>query len=163
MKECKDCNKSKPFKDFYRSGGRNKDYSQSVAGYQTSCRECVLIKRKSDYKMNPEKYKKSYRAFNLRQSYGLSLKDWDDMFLSQNGCCAICDKHQSDLKKVLAVDHCHASGIVRGLLCTSCNLMIGYAKDSPSILFKSINYLNKFSELAAQSNVTTIKSLTKVG
>jgi hypothetical protein len=44
---------------------------------------------------------------------------------------------------VVAVDHCHKSGQIRGLLCNACNKGLGLFKDSPIILEKAIKYLNQ--------------------
>lgn len=63
------------------------------------------------------------------------------MFLNQNGQCKICGIHQSSLKENLTVDHDHSTGKVRGLLCRKCNLLLGNAKDEPSILQRAIVYL----------------------
>jgi len=66
------------------------------------------------------------------------------MFNEQKGCCAICSKHQTTLKRSLAVDHCHATGKVRGLLCQKCNSLIGYGEDNVEILTSSIRNLDKY-------------------
>jgi hypothetical protein len=76
--------------------------------------------------------------------YGITKDQWMEIFLKQNGACKVCGIHQSELKMNLVVDHDHASGKVRGLLCRSCNLVIGNAKDDPSILQRAIVYLQSF-------------------
>ena len=48
------------------------------------------------------------------------------MYNNQNGCCAVCGKHQSEFKRIFDVDHDHVTGKVRGLLCRSCNTGLGY-------------------------------------
>ena len=65
------------------------------------------------------------RSRALMYRYGLSMDDYDAMFSEQQGCCAICGRHQSDLGKRLHVDHNHSNGEIRGLLCTSCNTTLG--------------------------------------
>lgn len=65
------------------------------------------------------------------------------MFIAQEGCCATCKTHQSELPKSLHVDHNHTTGEVRGLLCNACNLTIGKAKDSPELLIAMAAYLTK--------------------
>ena len=59
----------------------------------------------------------------------------------QNYCCAICKTHSDLLPRNLAVDHCHTTGKVRGLLCTNCNIGLGMLKDSSEILNLAIKYL----------------------
>ena len=82
------------------------------------------------------------RAWRLRNLFGLTLDEYDEMWNEQGGVCAICEEPQKNRK--LAVDHDHDTGEVRGLLCTSCNLGIGNLKDSIDILESAINYLGKY-------------------
>jgi len=63
------------------------------------------------------------------------------MFAEQEGCCAICGKHQSEQKKRLEVDHCHETGHVRALLCTNCNTALGKFYDDPELLYRAADYL----------------------
>jgi hypothetical protein len=86
-----------------------------------------------------------YHARNkgLKCSYGITLDDYNKMFIEQNGCCKICNKHQSELKQILAVDHCHITNKVRGLLCGNCNRGLGLFKDNTLILNEAIKYINK--------------------
>lgn len=87
-------------------------------------------------KRNPEKYKRQMYVSQLKQ-YGLTPEAYERMLLSQDGACAICRKQ--NLK--LCIDHDHASGKVRGLLCYACNNVLGCSKDSEEILRKAIEYL----------------------
>src|SRR5258705_11429755 len=89
------------------------------------------------YKIGAKAYKrdwylknKEHVLFKLRKNwlkrlYGLSIEDFDKMFQKQKGLCAICKNPQSESIKSLAVDHCHKTGKVRGLLCNGCNLSVG--------------------------------------
>lgn len=74
-------------------------------------------------------------ATRLRK-YDLSPMDYEAMYTSQNGACRICN----DLA-TLVVDHCHATGNVRGLLCNRCNLMMGGFGDNAELLRKAADYL----------------------
>lgn len=71
-------------------------------------------------------------AGNRYAKFGITLKGYQDLFDAQGGVCAAC-KSPPD-KKRLAVDHDHATGRVRGLLCSHCNLALGLTKDNPDIL-----------------------------
>lgn len=75
---------------------------------------------------------------HLRSSYGINHLTREAMFLSQGGHCAICD--ESDDKK-LAVDHCHESGRVRGLLCHRCNTGLGSFREDEMWLDLAVLYL----------------------
>lgn len=76
---------------------------------------------------------------NKLKRYGVTIEKYNQMFEAQNGVCAICGEASND--KSLAVDHDHQTKVVRGLLCISCNLSIGHARDSIEILQKAIEYL----------------------
>ena len=86
---------------------------------------------------------KNSRDGHLKRNYNIGIEEYNQIFIEQNGKCAICGIHQSELKKALAVDHCHDNNKVRGLLCTCCNLGIGCLKDDIENLRCAILYLNK--------------------
>lgn len=79
----------------------------------------------------------------LATKYGINEEIYNEMYNEQNGCCKICGTHTSHLSERLAVDHCHSTGKVRGLLCRFCNLMIGNAYDDTNILKNAIKYLEE--------------------
>lgn len=96
---------------------------------------------------NPERRAKLQRNSKLKAAYGITSEDYDRMYAEQAGVCAICalpetvTETRTGVVKNLCVDHCHATGQVRALLCFSCNLMIGQAGDSTDRLRSAINYL----------------------
>lgn len=127
-------------------------------GFNIHCKQCTKFYAQKSYnkdkkkynaktleyrKRDPEKWIKRSRDNMLKREYGLTPEQWNDLFSSQNGCCKICNIHSSEIKKPLAVDHCHKSGKVRGLLCYHCNWLIGHAKDDKDILSSAIKYLEK--------------------
>lgn len=83
---------------------------------------------------------------HLETTYGLSLSDYNTMLETQNYVCKICQQPQQEVSsaKRLVVDHCHQTGKVRGLLCSFCNSMLGYSKESTSTLEKAVRYLDNF-------------------
>jgi len=87
---------------------------------------------------NPDKVALAKRKINLKQ-FGMTIKAYDKLFAKQRGACAICK--QPDLDKRLAVDHCHQTGKVRGLLCDRCNFSLGGFEDNINLLNKAIEYL----------------------
>jgi hypothetical protein len=89
-----------------------------------------------------------YRDQKYVSRYGITLAQYDSMLLAQGGKCYICkgDEIQIDhrIKEIrrLAVDHDHATGKVRGLLCAACNRGIALFKEDPEILRSAILYLS---------------------
>jgi len=80
------------------------------------------------------------RARKLSRKFGITTSEYESMSAAQQGLCAICGKPEKPNKR-LAVDHCHKSGVVRGLLCSLCNTAIGKLGDSPELLRRAIAYL----------------------
>jgi len=103
--------------------------------------------KKCRYK-NPD-YMKNWKRLNkaeeragwLWRKYGLTSEQYDEILTKQNFSCAICKEHMSGFKQALAVDHCHSTGKVRGLLCTGCNTAIGSMKDDTERLRNAVAYL----------------------
>lgn len=86
-----------------------------------------------------EAKKRSAWLAQLRK-YGTSEAEYQQMFERQMGLCLICQKPENNIK--LAVDHDHATGEVRGLLCKRCNMAIGLLDDDPHIVTRAALYLN---------------------
>jgi hypothetical protein len=82
------------------------------------------------------------RKAHLRHKYGISPEDYDAMVLAQGGACAACDR--TDQK--LVVDHDHATGELRQLLCDRCNRILGFAKDDIHVLGRLVIYLQIHGE-----------------
>jgi hypothetical protein len=76
-------------------------------------------------------------------THKISIDDYEKMLVEQDYKCYCCSVEHSILKKGLFVDHCHATGKVRGLLCNSCNSALGYAKDNIDVLTNMIKYLQR--------------------
>jgi len=80
------------------------------------------------------------RNVDLKAKYGITIEDYEAMFARQSGQCAICGREDQKL----VVDHHHATGRVRSLLCHLCNAMIGCAREQPEILRRGAAYLATF-------------------
>ncbi len=137
MKKCTTCKKKLPNSKFCKDRSR-KD------GLSYRCKECSNAHTKRDYIKNYSKRLKTHRQYDrthrLESKFGLSPEAWDAYYQKQNGCCAICGKHQSQEGKRLAVDHNHFTGNVRGLLCMSCNTKLGWFENN---LCQVIDYLKE--------------------
>lgn len=156
MKQCNECKEFKELSEFSKQKGA-KD------GYINQCKPCKRIKNREYNKNN--KYKnslknKKYDKNNkdkirnrvLEKKYNITLDQYKQMLVSQNGVCAICGKpetkthHISNKIKDLAVDHNHQTGEVRQLLCCECNLAVGNLKESIEYSIKLTQYLVKWSK-----------------
>ncbi len=170
-KICANCKRDLPVSEF----NHNKNLKD---GFQSLCKECIKIYQKEYYSNNKDAYEKSlinkrnyyknnkirldpikkvYRDNNkdkrrdcdLRNKFGITLEDYNEMFKLQDGRCYICKEQEVAISnmnhsiKALAVDHDHKTGEVRGLLCQRCNNVLGKVHDSVFILENMIIYLNK--------------------
>lgn len=79
----------------------------------------------------------------IRNQYGITLAQYNTMLEAQNYKCAICGNEDEVEGRRLAIDHCHTSGKVRGLLCGKCNRGLGLFYDNTINLAKAIEYLTK--------------------
>ena len=102
-------------------------------GFHSYCKPCVKAYDKEKYPNG----KPGKKARHYRKHYGLTLEQLEEMRQAQNGKCAIC---QIDPERPV-VDHCHATGKVRGILCDTCNRAIGLLKDDPEVLIAAAGYL----------------------
>lgn len=96
------------------------------------------------------------RERGLRLNYNITIDDYNMMFESQKGCCAICGRHQSEEKKALHVDHDHETGKIRGLLCQKCNHGIGLFNDNPELLRKAAQFLEEKEKVKKPVNYAAI-------
>lgn len=88
------------------------------------------------------------KRHKLLKRYGITELEYSEILAKQGGHCALCPATTflPGQNKSLAVDHDHASGKVRGLLCQPCNLMLGYARDLPEKLEEGASYLRRHNE-----------------
>lgn len=152
FKTCPSCHQSKHCSKFHK----NKRKKHGIYGH---CIECHKARQATFAAKNPEHVRKirrravaKYRANNPEKAraitrkcrllliYGITLEEYDVLLSSQNGVCAIC-KRSEPSKKRLAIDHCHATGDVRGLLCQNCNRALGLFQDNADLLRIAIDYL----------------------
>ena len=103
---------------------------------------------------NPERHERQRRERWLRMKYGIDVADYERLLAQQGGVCAICKGHQSGKqRRYLAVDHCHSTGRVRGLLCDRCNLTVGRYEDDPELFDATAAYLRRPDPLTNNSDV----------
>ncbi len=84
--------------------------------------------------------KTEVRAEKVRAKYGLTAQDVAEMRVAQSDRCAICEVAFSETPNV---DHCHSTGVIRGLLCSLCNIGIARFKDKPDIIRRAAEYVEQ--------------------
>jgi hypothetical protein len=136
----KECYRRNP--EHYRARQR-----QAVARNPEKYRLAQRLRRLKD----PEKHRQNQYRLTLQRNYGLSWEDYDRMLQRQAGRCAICRKPFSEHPHV---DHDHATGTVRGLLCRKCNVSVGGFDDSPERLRAAASYLESSLDKPASEGVS---------
>jgi len=88
--------------------------------------------------------RRSKHNTHLKQTYGITISDYDVLFAAQGGSCSICGGGTT--KRFLAVDHNHKNGRVRGLLCASCNGALARFRDRVENLERAVEYMKDDGE-----------------
>ncbi len=138
-KRCKGCHRVLPLSEFHMIRAKNgKKYPYSY------CKPCGKRNRQKWH--HTEKGQEAHRKHMFRTNYGITLTQYNVMLKEQNGVCAICGNPETRMNRrgtirLLSVDHDHASGRRRGLLCSACNSGLGYFKDDCVRLHSAIAYL----------------------
>lgn len=160
-KICSICKVEKDLNEFHKRADR-------ASGVMSACKICrqsqsvdyyeknttAIISRVSKYqKDNANKARIDHRlwrslnrvktkGYALKLKYNLSLADYNTLLERQCGVCAICGQ-EAPPGSYLSVDHDHVTGTVRGLLCNSCNLGLGWFHDNEETLITAVEYLRK--------------------
>lgn len=140
MKTCSKCGTTKPLTDFHKE-------AKGKHGRQAQCRPCKLTYVKAHRAANP-----AYaRENNYKVKYGITIADYDRLLEGQGGRCAIttCRTDNPGRWDRFDVDHDHATGLIRGLLCNKCNRGIGSLGDDIAGLTAALNYLNTATQPAS--------------
>ncbi len=170
LKSCRVCKQEKSLKNFptYKAKLKHEQYYT----FRGLCTICFLYEKKLDRiknkeqikilhanyyaknkeilnkkaaiwrKKDPEKTKANNRRKHLRVTYNLTIEDFENLMLLQNGVCKIC-KQINVFGRHLAIDHCHKTGKIRGLLCNPCNQGLGAFRDDLERMQNAINYLKE--------------------
>lgn len=142
---CPRCTQTKNVRFFgNRPGGRRKGYCRECESDYLAERLASSKDARDDRRAAALKYSRSERSRELRLAklYGITLADYDAMLAAQSGLCAICSAGEpGGNANHWHVDHNHQTGRVRGLLCTRCNIGLGYFQDDPDRLANALAYL----------------------
>lgn len=104
------------------------------------CPECTEQWEKIRHTFSGSRTETS-RRYNLLTKYGMTPEEWQEMYDRQGGSCAICKRTAEEMVGGLHVDHCHSSGVIRGLLCSPCNTSIGKLQEDPAIIRAAADYV----------------------
>lgn len=145
-KVCTKCDTSKEFSEFYNDF-RMKD------GKRNECGECSRKVQFKYYNDNKDKFaryaKKAYTKrdsyavylYHIWRKYGLTRERYESLVAEQKNLCKVCSRLPGG-KRPLVVDHCHATGKVRGLLCYGCNRSL-HVLDTPILLEAALRYIKQ--------------------
>lgn len=144
-KTCGVCGEAKDVGDFHRNAAK-------PDGLCYDCKDCRREKVKRYQDANPDAVRESRAKFirsqkgkaasrrrHLKKTYGITEDERDAIFAAQGHRCAICQGTEGG--RFWAVDHDHATGAVRGILCWHCNVALGHFRDSTTALRSAIDYL----------------------
>lgn len=92
------------------------------------------------------KNKEKFKEYYLKHRYNITLDQLKQMFISQNGVCAIC-KEKFANRKAMHIDHNHVNGKVRALLCPPCNYAVGNVRENIEYAKSLVEYLQKWNQL----------------
>jgi hypothetical protein len=120
-----------------------------VSAALKSCKDCGSGTRKlsppgprcaSCHRAAKAARKDASHELYVLKTYGLKAGQYRALYEAQGGACYICQRAKG-LTKKLSVDHDHATGYVRGLLCGPCNKILGHFRDSKTAAYRAFNYL----------------------
>lgn len=145
---CTACRRRKPPEEF--PAGNIKD------GLSCYCRDCtnraaLESQRRASADDRLKKRQRYSRKYDLKRAYGIEYSEFEEMAAGQGGKCAICltaiDLLAPRSLNCAHVDHDHATGAVRGLLCRACNHGLGNFRDNKAFLMAAIAYLDKLEDM----------------
>lgn len=114
--------------------------NESAKRSRDKCKERQRLWQRNSYKNNPD----TWKSKALKLKFGITLEQFNQMYNDQQGKCKICNRTSEETgdSRRLAVDHCHKTGIIRGLLCGNCNRGLGAFQDSEELLALAAKYLS---------------------
>lgn len=132
-KTCKECGETKRLSDFVKR-------SDAKDGRRGTCKDCERVRTKK------ARNSRCNRQRLLKSKYGITKPVYQAILRGQNNSCQICNINRDKLDKPLYVDHCHSTGVIRGLLCHACNIALGMFKDDIVLMERAIKYISSGKE-----------------
>lgn len=165
-KECSICHEVLPFSDFYLDKNKTR-------GITSSCKKCSRKYNKENHasrektreyyysgnrykevqkrKKELQELKDRFLEYGVRwktlsyfkQTYNITIEEYLQLIIDCDNKCIVCNTSFKDNTKNRHVDHDHATGKVRGILCGNCNIALGLLKDNPNTISNLLDYINK--------------------
>jgi hypothetical protein len=139
---CRTCERILPISEF-----EMRISEQRLRGACRSCRrkETLAWQKRSYWNGSRGVRLAAGRRQKLKREYGLTPEQFEEMLIQQDSKCAICQGQSTgrSTSERLCVDHNHVTGKVRGLLCHTCNNLLGQLKENPELLRAAIRYLEQ--------------------
>jgi hypothetical protein len=107
-------------------------------------RECKICAYDRTTRYN-KRHENTQISRRYKKKYGITLEQFNQMFVDQGGVCAVCGK-PPEIGKKLSVDHDHETGQIRELLHPTCNFVLGLLKDNPEMADATARYLRKWGK-----------------
>lgn len=138
----------KVLKGLYKSCGCTWERQEKLTGITKICTDCKLDLDNSLFSIGKTFCKNCACTRQMLKTYNITQTDYDNILKKQNYKCLICQSTSSNtiLYQRLAIDHCHKTGKIRGLLCDKCNRGLGYFNDNLDSLQRAIDYLKRYPE-----------------
>lgn len=146
--------RDRPFKTTEAARARSRRYYQKHKAKHRARVESWATRNPRAVKEKAKRYRERwagrqqtrFRRWWLRR-FGLTLAEWQQLFDSQGGRCALCHKRFADkANRRLHIDHDHKTGKLRALLCSACNCGLGMFRDNPALLRRAAGYLEAHRE-----------------
>src|SRR3990167_8748410 len=118
------------------------DRRHQALGLCSNCYRIEYTKRRRLREPNYERYRGW--DYHLKRRYGLTVEDYKRILAAQGGHCALCSMRPSETKKRFCVDHCHQTGMIRGILCKFCNSKLGWFENRAAAVAKYLDNHHDF-------------------
>lgn len=117
--------------------------TSSLCGIRGTCKKCLSknVNKKEKAKQYIITHKKERESARIKRNHNLSLNEYNIMLEKQNNNCCICGETLKTGSGGRAIDHCHISGRIRGIVCQPCNVTMGLLKENTETLQSMITYL----------------------
>jgi hypothetical protein len=107
------------------------------------CKRCHISRGNKTRREKPFEHRTKVRRKRQLARFGITPDDYERLYREQGETCLLCNEAEIFTNRLLAVDHCHETGKVRGLLCGRCNTGIGMLRESLPLMQRAMEYLRK--------------------